>query len=235
MRLKYLSLTKLIDVAYLCGCDNTPISLLISTPPGGGKTWASKSIQNADFVQYLNHIFSPNEHRATIAGKAARTRLLINDDIGLAARWNQKEFYSTFIMIADGEISFTQWKQNQHAVLNCSLVLLCTLDYYTVNHGDMVAMGLYDRVVPIVVGISQETRRVYQDNIRLRRSSRLSRNPPERLPEPLEKGEFKDEMIEKKDIEPRLLQNLAYMSQWLTDDEFSELVSIAHEHNKWEV
>jgi hypothetical protein len=232
LRLKYLSLSKIVDVAYLCGCDNTPVSLLIATPPGAGKTYATKSLQNVDFVQYLNHVYSPNEHRAIIASKAARTRLLINDDLGLAARWNQKEFFSTFIMVADGEISFTQWRQNQHAILNCSLVLLCTLDYYTTNRNDMAGMGLYDRVIPIVAGLSQETRRSYQDSIRLHRSTR---NPPNREPYQPEKGEFKDDLIEKKDIDPRLLQNLTYMSAWMTDNEFAELVSIAHEQDKYEV
>jgi hypothetical protein len=232
MRLKYLNLNKIIDAAYYCGLDHTPVSVLVAAPPGAGKTWSARSIQDADFVQYINHVLSPNEHRATIAEKAQRTRLLINDDLGLAARWNQKEFYSTFIMVCDGEISYTQYKQKQHALLTCSVVLLCTSEYYTQNRNEMRGMGLLDRVVPIVVGLSQETRRSYQDMIRLRRAPRI---PAPRDPAKLDRGDFKDNMIEKKDIDPRLLQNLAYMSQWLSEDEFGELIAISHDQEKYEV
>ena len=232
MKLNSLTLSKIIDVAYYCGCDGTPVSVLIAAPPGAGKTWSAKSLCNTDFVQYLNHVYSPNEHRLTIAAKASRTKLLINDDLGLAARWNQKEFFSTFIMVSDGEISFTQYRQSQHAIMSCSMVLLCTLDYFTANYQDMKGMGLYDRVIPIVVGLSQTTRRLYQDSIRSRRNTR---NTPNRDPSIPEKGEYKDEMIESKDIDPRLLQNLAYMSQWLTDEEFTELINITHTADKYEV
>jgi hypothetical protein len=232
MKLNFLTLCKIIDVAYYCGCDGTPVSILIAAPPGAGKTWSAKSLENTDFVQYLNHVYSPNEHRFTIAQAASRTKLLINDDLGLSARWNQKEFFGTFMMIADGEISYTQYRQSQHAIMSCSMVLLCTLDYYTSNKQDIKGMGLYSRIVPIVVGLSQQTRRTYQDSIRLRRNIR---NVPNRDPSIPEKGEYKDEMITIKDIDPRLLQNLANMSQWLTDDEFIELVNIAHKEDKYEV
>lgn len=232
MRLKYLTLNKIIDAAYYCGLDHTPVSVLIAAPPGAGKTWSARSIQDTDFVQYINHVLSPNEHRATIAEKAARTRLLINDDLGLAARWNQKEFYSTFIMVSDGEISYTQYKQKQHARMECSLVLLCTSEYFTQNRNEMRGMGLLDRVVPVILGLSQTTRRMYQDGIRLRRTTR---QPPERDPAILDRGEYKDEVIGGKDIDPRLLQNLTYMSQWLTDDEFTELIAISHDQEKFEI
>jgi hypothetical protein len=232
MRLRYLSLNTLIDVAYVCGVDGTPVSLLIGAPAGAGKTWAAKSIESVDFVQYIAHVYSPNEHRSVILKNAERTRLLINDDLGKTARWNQKEYFSTFMAIADGEISFTQWHSHQHKPMYCSMVLISTLDYYTANRTDMAAMGLLDRVVPVIVGLSQETRRTYQETIR---KHLRTRDPAPREPMLRERGEYKDDIITKKDINPRLLQNLSYMSQYLTDDEFSELVAIAHAEDKYEV
>jgi hypothetical protein len=232
MKLKCLNLAKIIDVAYVAAIDGTPVSILIAAPTGAGKTWAGKAIENVDFVQYINHVYSPNEHRSVIVEKAARTRLLINDDLGKTARWNQKEYFSTFMSICDGELSYTQWKQHQHARMACSLVIICTTDYYVTNSRDMAGMGLLDRMVPIVVGLSQETRKTYQDTIRLHLGGR---NPPPRDPTLVEKGEFKDDVIGKKDINPRLLQNLSYMSQYLTDEEFTELVAISHDGDKYEV
>ena len=232
MRLQYLSLTTLIDVAYLCGLDGTPVSLFLGAPAGSGKTWAAKSIENIDFVQYIAHVYSPNEHRAVILKNAERTRLLINDDLGKTARWNQKEYFSTFMAIADGEISYTQWHSHQHKPVYCSLVLIATLDYYVSNRTDMTAMGLLDRVVPVIVGLSQETRREYQESIR---QHRRTRDPNPREPVIRPRGEYKDDLITKKDINPRLLQNLSYMSQYMTDEEFTELVAIAHAEDRYEV
>lgn len=232
MKLNFLTLNKIIDVAYMCGIDGTPVSVLIAAPTGAGKTWAAKSIEDVDFVQYISHVYSPNEHRSVIVEKAPRTRLLVNDDLGKTARWNQKEYFSTFMSVSDGELSFTQWKQHQHAIMSCSLVLIATTDYYISNVRDMTGMGLLDRLVPVVVGLSQETRRSYQDSIRLHRGTR---NPLKRDPTLTEKGEFKDDLIRKKDINPRLLQNLSYMSQYLNEDEFSELIAIAHDGDKYEV
>jgi hypothetical protein len=232
MRLKYLSLNKIIDVAYMCGIDDTPVSVFIAAPSGAGKTFSARSVMDTDFVQYISDVYSPNEHRHVIVDKAPRTRLFINDDLGKTARWNQKEYFSTFMAVADGELSYTQWHQHQFARTVCSMVLLATTDYYTINKRDMAAMGLLDRVVPVVVGLSQETRHEYQDRIRQHLNTR---EPPRRDPHLYDKGEYKDDLIERKDINPRLLQNLSYMSQYMTDEEFVELIAVAHEEDKYEV
>lgn len=233
MKLKYLTLHKLVDVAYLCGIDETPVSLLIALPPGSGKTWATRSIASCDFVLYLNKIYSPNEHRSVIGKNAARTRLLINDDMGFAARWNQKEFFSTFCMIIDGEIMYTVYKQTQHAVTNCSVILCCTLDYYYASRGDMAVIGLHDRVVPIALRLSNDTRRKYQKMIN--DGIIKTKMPEEREPSLIDKGDVKTDIIKEKDIDPRLLLNLTFMSQYLTDDEFDELVEVAHSSGKYEL
>lgn len=233
MRLKYLSLNKLVDVAYLCGIDGTPISLMLAMPPGSGKTWSTRSIAGSDFVLYLNKVYSPNEHRSVIGRNAARTKLLINDDLGFSARWNKIEYFSTFCMVIDGEIMFTVYKQTQHAVTNFSVVLCCTLDYFYAARNDMVTLGLYDRVVPICLRLSADTRHKYQQMVN--DGTVCSNTPAPREPEITDKQEVKKGILEEKDIDPRLLMNLKFMSQYLTDDEFIELINVAHSNGKYEL
>jgi hypothetical protein len=233
MKLKYLTLNKIVDAAYLCGIDETPVSILMALPPGSGKTWSTKSIQDCDFVMYLSKIYSPNEHRAVIGKNAARTRLLINDDLGFSARWNQKEFFSTFCMIVDGEIMYTVYRQTQHAATNCSLLLVCTLDYYYASRGDMVEIGLFDRVIPLTLRLSPETRRMYQKSIIADEDGEKVVKP--RIPELIDKGPVQRELIERMDIDPRLLRNMKFISQYLTEEEFKEMIDVAHSNGKYEI
>lgn len=226
MRLKYLTLPKLIDTAYWCGMDGTPVSVLIAAPPGAGKTWATESLINTEFVHYLAKPISPNEHRKTIARNSARTRLFINDDLGLCSRWNAKEYFSTFCMIADGDMRFTQYKHTVSAQMQCSMVLCCTISYFNDNFDDMNAVGLMDRVVTIAVKLSRETRKSYQQLVLT--TDLHNRHPPERDPVFTDIHPADENLLKVKNIDPRLLNNLRRMSQYLTDDEIAELVTLAH-------
>jgi hypothetical protein len=234
MKLKHLTLNKIVDAAYYCGLDNTPISLIIAAPPGAGKTWSTRSISESDFVMYISGTYSPNEHRKIIKEAAARTRLIINDDLGLTSRWNQAEYYATFAMIADGRIQYTVWRTSHITPINCSMVLCCTFDYYKQNRDKMVEMGLIDRIVPVVLGLSFETRKQYQkyrEQTNIRDSAPLPRNPAE-PPNPIT---VKTDLISKKDIDPRLFLNLQRLSQYLTEDETIELIEVSHGEGRYEI
>lgn len=240
MRLKYLTLPKIVDVAYLCGIDNTPVFIFISGPTGCGKTWATQSISETNLVCYVGGVYSPNEHRKLLCKDASRTRLLINDDLGLAARWNVKEYIGTFIMVANGELEFTMHKQSQHGRFNCSVVLCCTDDHFDKTAGDMIGMGLLDRFVPIIITLSGRTKDDYRHSFVSRteegnKDQIDDRMPPQRTPELRTKNHAKTIPLITKKVDPRMLRNLSYMSQYLTDDEFSELIDVALNPKKFEL
>jgi hypothetical protein len=159
--------------------------------------------------------------------------LLINDDLGLAARWNAKEYFATFCMVADKELQFTQYKQVQHAYLACSVVLCCTLDYYHAHKEDMQAIGLLDRVIPLVFGLSRETRREYQTY--QEKCNVMDETCTPRQPEVIKPGRMKSDIIASHDVDPRLLRNLQRISQYLTNEETSELIEAAHTNGKYEI
>ncbi len=233
MKLQYLTLNKIVDTAYFCGIDGTPVSVLIAAPSGAGKSWSTSAVANTDFVQYIGKVYSPNEHRAIIGKNASRTRLLINDDLGLTARWNQVEYYSTFCMIHDGELMFKVFRQTQHVSTTCSMILCCTLDYFYSHRDDMSGMGLLDRVVPVILRLSNETRREYQEYEM--KGNIMDSKPAPRNPSFLDVRKPKVDMVLKKNIDPRLLRNLRRMSQYLTEEETEELIEVAHSNGKYEI
>jgi hypothetical protein len=226
MRLKYLTLNKIVDTAYLCGINNTPVYVILAAPPGSGKTWSTCALEDVDFVHYINMPSSPSEHRKMIGVKGPRTRLLINDDLGLTARWNQAEYFSTFCMIADGKIAYKQFKTLVYAKMNCSLLLCCTTDYFYAHYDEMTSGGLFDRLTPIVLGLSNETRTTYQKYIE--KSSIYTVKPYPRYPIFADERIVKSDLISTKNISPRMLVNIRRLSQYLTEEETDELVSIAH-------
>jgi hypothetical protein len=232
-RLQHLTLSRLIDAAYFCGIDSTPISMLIAMPPGSGKTWSTSSIKNANFVQYLNKVYSPNEHRMLIGQAAARTCLLINDDLGLLARWNQSEYYSTLCMVMDGELMFKQFRSLQHAIFKCSVVLCCTSEYYNQNHDNMQGMGLIDRLIPISMNLSKQTRAEYQKSSQS--SSIFESETPARVPALQEPGLVQDGLISELNLDPRLLRNTRRISRYLTEDELIEMIEVANKPGRYEI
>lgn len=231
MKLKFLTLRKIVDAAYWCGIEGTPVSVMITAPPGSGKTWSTASLQKIDFVQYIGKPISPNEHRYVIARYADRTRLLINDDLSLCSRWNAKEYFSTFNMISDGEIRFTQYKSTVCAQMKCSLVLCCTSAYFNDNYEAMEAGGLLDRLLLINVGLSQETRAYYQHAVLscpIGQSRTPTREPEFLTASACDVALEKNNLLGIKNIDPRLLSNLRHISQFLTLDETKELIAVAH-------
>ena len=227
MRLKHLSLNVIVDVAFICGIDRTPVSILIATPPGAGKTWATKSIELINGVKYLSHSTSPNEHRKLITHEAPRIRLLINDDAGQLFSSNRREqFLTTFSSVIDGRIAYTVYKTGHYAYTNCSLILCCTQSQYYDVQEDMERSGLHSRLIPFVVGTSEETRINYQERLLLGKIE--SENIPNRQPVLYPRDLPKDDIIRESDVEPRLLKNIRVMSQYLTEEQTDELIKVAH-------
>ena len=235
MKLQHLTLSKVVDAAYFCGVDATPISVLIAMPPGSGKTWSASAIRNAPFVQYLNKVYSPNEHRNIIGTECDRTCLLINDDLGLLARWNQSEYFSTLCMVIDGELVFKQFRSMQHAVFRCSVLLCCTSEYYNQHRDTMAGMGLLDRLIPIVMNVSKETRLHYQQCSQasdIRCSDAPKRTPDYSFDAP---RVVQDKIIAECNLDPRLMRNIRRISQYLTEDELYELIEVANKPGRYEI
>lgn len=227
MRLEHLTLNTLIDAAFCCGIDRTPVSIILAAPPGAGKTWSTRSIAKINGVRYLSHSTSPNEHRKLIISDAPRIRLLINDDAGqLFTSHRREEFLTTFSSVIDGRIAYTVYKTGHFAYINCSLVLCCTRAQYFDVMEDMEKSGLHSRLIPFIVSLSEETRGMYQKNAL---SERIEpKYTPERSPNLLERHAPKDDILRKCDVEPRLLTNIRIISQYLTDDETIELINVSH-------
>lgn len=234
MRLRHLTLEKIVDTAYFCGFEKMPVSVLIAAPPGSGKSWCTCALRDVEGVQYISKVYSPSEHRKMIGDAASRTRLLINDDLGLMARWNQTEYFSSFCMAHDGELLFRQFRAQTHAQMRCSIVLCCTLDYFYANVDTMRAIGLLDRVIPIILDLSDVTRERYKSAVM--QSDLQEREPPQRYPSPPDETRIvKTEAILRNNVGPRELKNLRRMSLFLTDDEVDELIAVTHNESKYEV
>jgi len=235
--LKYLSLERITDAAFFCGLNGTPVSILIAAPPGSGKTWSTSPLSEIEIVIYQNTPLSPTQFRKRMCKSARRMKCLIVDDLAFIERWDQDQYYNTFNMIHDGEIGHGQFNDEDHAFINCSMILTCTWDYFHSHKKTMAGCGLMDRVIPCIFQLSDETRFKYQDMIiESILNGSYTGMPPLRLPtdEGVNTG-YKHEVLVKKNVDPRLLTNLMKISQYLTTEETEELADVAHaiDHSRY--
>ena len=233
MKLKHLTLNKIVDAAYCCGIAGTPSSILIAAPPGTGKTWSTRGISDCHdvpFVQYITGAMSPTTHRESIMQQSESTRLIVHDDIGLCSRFDQDQIFATYMMAISGEISFRQYKRDDHAYIKASVVICCTLGYYSDHSKNLQQIGLLDRVLPVVVGLSKETRAKYQNSINI-----FDDEPPKRTPEVIDQRTPQMEILIENDISPRWMRNISKISQFLSEDELIELISVINRPLKYEV
>jgi len=230
MKLKCLTLERIIDAAYFCGIDGTPVSLILVAPPGTGKTWATSALAQTDFVVYLNTVYSPNEHRKLIANAAPRMKLLINDDLALAAGWRPEEFFGTLCMVHDGTLQFTMYKTVEHATTKCSIILCSTTSYYYKHRDTLQAMGFLDRFMPVVIELSQETRRKYQKYEQ--QTSIFDDSPISRNPEFIDIKSVKSDLLSRKNLNVRWLRGLRRISQYFTEEETAEFIDLVHANEK---
>lgn len=227
-RLKYLTLPKLTDAMYFSGMDGFPTYGYIAGPTGIGKSWSTKALRETRFVIYQEAVLSPKEHRELMAAKSVRTKLYIHDDLGLVSRWNAREYFSTFIMCMEGSISHTMFKNNLKEDTSFSLIVLSTDIFFNEHRKEMEGMGMMDRMMPIALKLSRQSRREYQD--RALSDEIISRDPPLRRPivsfqrdmkkDPFPLGDY--------DINPRNLTNLRYLQRYLDNDTMDELIDVVH-------
>jgi hypothetical protein len=230
MKIQTFQISDLIDVALQASRDKTPLYIWIVAGPGTGKSWACESIQHLPGVAFLNKVYSPKTHRELIGLNSPSTMLLINDDLGLCTRWNAKEYFSTFIMCIDGEIEYKQYKNTTSAKTNFSIILLSTEDYYNQNYDDVKGMGLYDRIIPVVVKLSHESRKERQKFIG---TSINSRHPPQRNAKIFENHGAQD--LSAWDLEPRLISNMNILSQYFSKEQMDEIVQVVKNPGRYEV
>jgi len=225
MKLRYLKLETLIDVAYQCGMDGRPVSLYIAAPPGSGKTWASKSLAGYQSVQYYDSAYSPNEYKKFVADKAPGTKLFIHDDLGLSSGWNMKEFVSAWMMMIKGKIDYKHFKTMINAKCTFSMICISTLDTFYEWKDIMQSQGLLDRMLVIQLHLSEETRKKYQLEAQiLAETLKQARDPIARKPELREKHD--PAVLFELDINPRDLTNFLNMSTYLTEPEIKELIAV---------
>lgn len=226
-KLNYLTLEMFVDACYYCAVDKTPVFGYIAGGTGTGKTWSTEALKNETFVKYMNKVYSPQEHRAEIAKNAPRTKLLINDDLGLCSRWNAKDYFSTFIMAMDGEISYTQYKNTMTSTTNFSVVLCSTSTYFDQNRAAMDGMGLLDRMMLFAVGLSEESREIYQRHAIM---SMNGRHPPIRQPI----RHYTRDMVNNPfplmdyNLNPRNINNLKHIQKYLDDESMAELIGVVN-------
>lgn len=225
MKLRYLKINTLLDAAYQCGMDRQPIYLFIAAPPGTGKTWGSKSLKEYRGVTYFNSSYSPNEYKKHVKQVAESTVLFIHDDVGRPAHWNMKEFISAWCDMIDGHVDCRHFKSSICAICGFSVVLISTLDWYYAWKDAMRESGLIDRVLPITVGLSEETKENYRLEAQISAESNLLSDEPEQRKIGLRERHESHTLFEQ-NIPPRYLKNLLKISRYLTEKEMNELINI---------
>lgn len=233
MRLKYLTLNKIVDATYCCGIVKTPVAVMIAAPPGTGKTWSTRGIAdnvNVPFVDYITGAMSATQHRKTVMAHADKIRLLIHDDIGLCSRFDQEQIFATYMMVIAGTIEFKQWKTIDYAKMQTSVIICCTLAYWADHEEIMRGKGLLDRLLPIALDLSNETRRDYQKSINI-----FDDDPPKRTPEIIDQGRPQTDLLIDNDVSPRWMRSLSKISQFMSADELLELIAVLNRPMKYEV
>ena len=233
MKLQHLTLNKLVDATYCCGIARTPIAVLLAAPPGTGKTWSTRGISNQSaipFIQYISGTMTPTSHREEILSLADQTKLIIHDDIGLCSRFDQDQIFATYMMIISGEIEYRQYKKLDYQKIQTSILICSTLSYYAEHERTMKNNGLFDRLLPIAVSLSNTTRSDYQKSINI-----FDDRPPKREPQVTEQRAPQTDLLIDNDVSPRWMRSLSKISQFLSEDELLELLGILTRPMKYEV
>jgi len=225
IQLKHLTLTKLIDAAYMCGKERQPVFIHIAGDTGIGKTWSTKSLEEHEGILYFNGSFSPNEYKYHIKERSKGTRLFIHDDVGRNNPKYTHEFISAFCDLTEGHFEFRQFKKNINADFNFSAVFTSTSEWYN-NWRDVArGMGYYDRVLPLQLELHPDTEKIYQmsclDSVI---AGCASKDPTQRKVELIEKHAPVE--INRCDINSRNLLNLLRLSCYLTKEELNELINV---------
>ena len=230
MRLQHLTLNALIDAAYLCGAEGKPVKLFIVAPSRAGKTWAGKAIKEVYGVTYFNSSYSPTKYKEFVAKNAGETKLFIHDDTGRLESWNYKAFVAIWCMMADGFVDTRDFGSTSQIPCPFSFILLSTVKQYHAWLNLYQATGLYDRFLPIQLGLSVETRARYNKGVDERAAVEDDVDSDDsQEPDPRNPRIFARRIAEK--MEGRISDTthreaVARLSRYLTPQETEELVRI---------
>lgn len=227
IKLKYLNMQVLVDVAFLCGRDRTPVFIYIAADPGSGKTWATKSLEQVEGVTYFSSSTTPNEYRTSIQQICKRTRLFEHDDIGRCPKPYIPDYISTFCDMCEGHVSFRQYKKSINCSFNFSVVLTSTIDFYFQWKDIMKGCGLLDRMLTFILELDDSTRKKYQEKKQDDATMGCVSNEPEKRIV-IDRARHGTLNVEQYDIDPRNMTNILRMSQYMTKEELAELVNVVH-------
>jgi len=225
IQLKHLSLTRLVDAAYMCGLEKQPVFIHIAGNPGIGKTYATKSIERIRGVSYFSASFSPNEYKSHLEVVAKATKLFIHDDVGRGNPSYTKDFISAFCDICEGHSEYRQYKKNFSIDFSFSAVFTSTTRWFYSWKDTMEEMGYIDRVLALPLALSEYTEKKYQEACQdAALEGCLSNEPCQRPLTEFEKHDVQD--FNNMNLNPRNLRNLYRLSIYLDRNEMLELIAV---------
>ncbi len=226
LKLKYIDIQTLVDIALQCGKDREPIHIYIAADPGSGKTWATKSLEHERGVDYHQASYTPNEYKMHIDSIKNTTKLFIHDDVGRISPAYAKDYISTFCDLTEGHTEFRQFKKSMAASFRFSTIFTSTLGWYYAWRDVMHETGFFDRVLVVLLELSEDTREEYQFTMQESADDHsLSNDPAPRKPKVREKHEPL-QLYRNYNIDPRNLRNLLVMSKYLNQIELDELIGV---------
>lgn len=225
IQLKHLTITRLIDAAFMCGQDRQPVFIHIAGDPGIGKTFATKSLESVNGVSYFCANYSPNEYKLHVKEVAKHTLLFIHDDVGRCNPSYVPDYISALCDIAEGHIEFRQFKKNINADFNFSGVFTSTIGWYYRWRDIMSEVGYLDRVLPIQLELHPNTEIAYRNKCNDDAlEGLLSGDPAPRTITPLVKHPPID--LSNIKVAARNLRNLLRLSCYLDKPEMLELIAV---------
>lgn len=224
-RLRYLTVKKLFDTAFLCG-KRYRVYIYLNSDTGSTKTVNSVGIRNAEKVKVnlIKGQMTPAKHREALLVNRKNVCLIIHDDIGRLKRKVIEEYFNNFMDVIDGNVSYSQYEQVINEEVDASLIITSTLDQYRIFAGKMRPGGLLDRLLVVPLTLSEETKMLWRKTILEFDERNIN------LPVEIRK-EHEPHVALVNELEPRLYKNVLNMSRFLTEDETIELIEIVNNPN----
>jgi hypothetical protein len=225
IKLKHLTLLRLIDAAYYCAQDRQPVFIHISAPPGAGKTYATKSLETISGISYFSANYTPTEYKLHIQAVSKHTQLFIHDDVGRCSSRYVPDYISAMCDIIEGQVEYRQYKKNINVDFNFSTVFTSTSGWFYRWKEIMTETGYLDRVLLIQLDLHPDTEKKY----RIICSDDALAGCCFDKPQPRKLTEFKKhsslELCDLK-IAPRNIRNILRLSYFLDESEMMELIAV---------
>ncbi len=226
IKLKHLTIPKLVDAAFMCGKDRQPVFIHIVGDPGIGKTYSTKSIDQIPGVNYFCANFSPNEYKIHVKTVAQHTQLFIHDDIGRCNPSYVPDYISAVCDLSEGHIEYRQFKKNINSDFDFSVVITSTSGWFYRWKDIMTETGYLDRILPIVLVLNSDTEKAYKNACSddAMQNGCISSEPAQR---PL--TVFKKHAslgLWNVNVAARNIRNILRLSSYLDEPEMMELIAV---------